>query len=109
MVGPSGQNWATGFCVFPGGEPELSARSSCWKKQTFTPGTWKGKVLTLSFIQPRPETNAARLLGSTHSACWNLAHFGISCSKRRRLPKGSIVYITFAPYGAISRAGWLYL
>ncbi len=27
----------------------------------------------------------------------DLAHFGISCSKRRRFPKGSVVYITFAP------------
>src|SRR5262245_29522401 len=77
--GPSGQNWALGFAYSPaGGEPELSARSSCWKKQTFTPRTWKGKVLTLSsFYTTKTLNERGASTGRRHPVCWNLAHFGI--------------------------------
>jgi hypothetical protein len=54
-----------------------------------------GAYLPRRFIAVEAEIDLQR--PRTFDSAGNLAHLEISCSKRRRLPNGSVVYITFAP------------
>src|ERR1700730_16313932 len=55
----------------------------------------------LRLLQPRLQSGGAPIHDPQRPRAFGsagyLAHLGISCSKRRRLPKGSIVNMTFAP------------